>query len=368
MALSSVCPGSTAAGAGYTGAVPPRIRSHLTVFAFFTAVGLSLTLYRYLEVVASREHISFWEPFIWEITGAWTAALLFFPVARFARRFPLLRGHLLTRVPLHCGVLLAYSVVHTSMLWASRSFLYPRVGFGRYDYGIMTARYPMEFFHDAIAYCVIVSILYLVDSRIRAVQLEGKLATARLENLRLQLQPHFLFNALNTISSVMYDDPRKADRMISRLGNLLRNSISDAESQEVPLEREIETLQLYLDIMRERFEDRLGVEVDIADEVRRAKVPHLLLQPLVENSIKHGIDPQSHEVHVSIRAALEDGATHIAIRDTGLGLPGGTLRKGTGLSNTSERLENLYGREHKLAFENCTGGGLLVTVAVPYRL
>jgi LytS/YehU family sensor histidine kinase len=302
------------------------------------------------------------------MTGAWFAAPLFVLVARFARRFPFERGHIALRAGLHMAVLVAYSIIHTSLLWVSRVNIYPIVGLGHYDYGTMRARYPMEFFHDAIAYCVAVSIIYLFDSRVRSVQLESKLAAARLENLRLQLQPHFLFNALNTISSVMYESPRKADVMISRLSDLLRSSITDSEAQEVPLEREIETLELYLDIMRQRFEDKLSVEVRIAPDVRRAMVPHLLLQPLVENSIRHGADPRSSAVSVSIVAHRENGATRIAVRDSGRGMPNGRFLRGTGLSNTAERLEKLYGVRHKLAFENCVGGGLLVTVDVPYRV
>lgn len=352
----------------YTGSVKRRFRSGLPIFAFFTGVGLSLTLYRYLEFVANREHISFWEPLIWEMTGAWFAAPLFVVVARFARRFPFERGHLLSRGALHLAVLLTYSFVHTSLLWVSRRLIYAAVGFGNYDYGTMRFRYPMEFFHDVLAYCVVVSILYLFDSQVRNAHLESKLAAARLDNLRLQLQPHFLFNALNAISSVMYESPRKADIMIARLSDLLRASITDSEAQEVPLEREIETLELYLDVMRHRFEDKLSVDVQIAPEVRRALVPHLLLQPLVENSIRHGADPRSSAVHVSIVAARQDGTTHIAVRDSGRGLPSGRFRKGTGLSNTEERLERLYGVRHKLMFENCEGGGLLVTVDVPFRV
>lgn len=345
-----------------------RGRRVLTVFGFFTAVGVSLSLYRYLEFISNREAVSFWQPFIAEMTGAWLAAPLFLPVLYFARSYPFQRGRILQRAAAHLAVLLAYSAAHTSLLWTSRILIYPAVGLGHYNYGVMRFRYPMEFFHDAIAYCVVVSIVYLFDGRVRSAQLEGQLAAARLDNLRLQLQPHFLFNALNTISSVMYDDPRKADRMISRLGSLLRSSISDAESQEVPLQREIETLELYLEIMRQRFEDKLLVDVQVSEEVKTALVPHLLLQPLVENSIRHGVDPLSNAVNVKITAARENGTTHIAVRDSGRGLPLGHIRRGTGLSNTAERLEKLYGERHKLALENCAGGGLQVTVDLPYHV
>jgi two-component system LytT family sensor kinase len=351
----------------YTRAVKPRVESGLTVFGYFTAVGLMFFGYRYLEYVANREAVSPLEPFINEVvTGAWMAALLFPLVARFARRFRIDRFNWPVRLPQHACALAVYSLAHTSLLWGMRNALYPLFGLGRYDYGIMIARYPMEFFHDVIAYTLMVSILYTFDRHVRTAHLEAKLAQARLENLRLQLQPHFLFNALNTISSIVYEDPRKADQMIASLSDLLRATIADSEAQVVPLDREIETLELYLDIMRRRFEDRLSVDVRVEPEVQKALVPHLLLQPLVENSIRHGADPRSNRVTVTVNAERDGTTTRVRIRDHGRGLPD-ALRRGTGISNTVERLEQLYGAEHTLAFDNCEDGGLLVTVAVPYR-
>jgi two-component system, LytTR family, sensor kinase len=352
----------------YTYLVNRRIQTGLTIFGYFTAVGLLFFGYRYLEYVANREPVSPLEPFINEVvTGAWMAALLFPLVARFARRFPVQRSNWFPRLALHACALVIYSLAHTSLLWGLRNALYPLFGLRHYDYGIMVARYPMEFFHDVITYTLMVSILYLFDRHVRAAQLEGKLAQARLENLRLQLQPHFLFNALNTISSVVYENPRKADAMIARLSTLLRTTIHDAEAQVVPLDREIETLELYLDIMRQRFEDKLSVDVHVAPEVRKALVPHLLLQPLVENSIRHGIDPLSNAVTVTLTAERDGPNTRVRIRDCGRGLSEGKMRRGTGISNTAARLEQLYGAGHTLTFENCEDGGLAVTVAVPYR-
>jgi two-component system LytT family sensor kinase len=352
----------------YTVLVTRRVRSGLTIFGYFTAVGVLLFGYRYLEHVSNRERVSPFDPLINELfTGAWMAALLFPLVARFARRFPINRSDWITRVALHLGGLVVYSAVHTSLLWLLRPPLFRLFGLGGYDYGVMTARYPMEFFHDAVAYPVLVSIIWLFDSRVRAAQLESKLALARLENLRLQLQPHFLFNALNSISSAVYEDPRMADAMIARLSDLLRRTISDAGEQTAPLEREIETLELYLDVMRQRFEDKLRVEIDVAPEVREALTPHLLLQPLVENCIRHGLDPESHAVNVTVTAKREKGSTMLRVRDRGRGIPAGPMRRGTGISNTTERLAQLYGARHKLEFQNCADGGLLVTVTFPYQ-
>ena len=343
--------------------VRPRVRNGLTIFGFFTAVGLSLFWYKYLDFAARAEHVSWAVPLIEELTGAWSAALLFPAMAWFARRYPLR----LSNVPGHAAALVAYSSIHTSLMWGSRDLLFPALGMGAYNYGIMPLRFPMEFFMDTIAYCVIVSILHLFDQRVRASQLEAKLAAARLENLRLQLQPHFLFNALNTISSVMYEDPRKADAMICRLSDLLRSTLAESHAQEAPLENEVRTLELYLDIMRRRFEDKLTVDVRVAPELGKALMPQLLLQPLVENSLRHGVNPATNAISVTVTAERDGDALRLQVRDTGRGIPKGGIRRGTGLGNTAERLKQLYGAHHRLDFEDCEGGGLLVTVALPFH-
>jgi two-component system, LytTR family, sensor kinase len=348
--------------------VPRRLSTALKIFAWFTTIGLLLTGYRYFEYVSNHEHVSLFSPLINELfTGAWMAGVLFSFVLWFARRFRIDRSNWKTRLPLHFCALIGFSLAHTSLLWLLRPPLYRLFGLGAYDYGLMAARYPMEFFNDCISYTIGVTLIYLFDLYVRSAQLEARLSQARLENLRLQLQPHFLFNALNAISSAVYEDPRKADAMIARLSDLLRHTISDSSGQTAPLEREIVTLELYLDVMRQRFEDKLRVEIQIAPDVRDALTPHLLLQPLVENCIRHGADPQSNAVDVTVTAARESGSTLLRVRDRGRGLPQGGMRRGTGLSNTAERLAQLYGERHKLEFENCAGGGLQVTVAFPYQ-
>jgi LytS/YehU family sensor histidine kinase len=164
----------------------------------------------------------------------------------------------------------------------------------------------------------------------------------------------------------MYEDPRKADAMISRLSDLLRSTLADTGGQEVPLDHEVQTLELYLDIMRRRFEEKLSVDVRIAPEASKALVPQLLLQPLVENSIRHGLNPQTNAVDVTVTAERDGNVIRLQVRDHGRGI-NGNFKKGTGLSNTAERLQQLYGSEQKLQWQNCEGGGLLVTVAVPFH-
>jgi two-component system, LytTR family, sensor kinase len=196
------------------------------------------------------------------------------------------------------------------------------------------------------------------------------LARAQLHNLRLQLQPHFLFNTLNTVSSVMYEDVRVADRMIARLSDLLRVSLEQGAAQEVTLEREIEFLVLYVETMKARFEERLNVKIEADAQTRSAMVPPLLLQPLVENSIRHGADPLSSVVDVRVSARRENGTLFLEVRDHGPGMAvsgPAALRKGIGLANTAERLERLYGGSDSVDLHNAEDGGLVVTVKIPFH-
>jgi LytS/YehU family sensor histidine kinase len=267
----------------------------------------------------------------------------------------------------HFGILLAGSFVHTSLNWGLRLVLFPLAGLGHYDYGLMPTRYFMELPADVIFYTIWAGMTTLFYRQFRATQLEKTLAQAQLQNLRLQLNPHFLFNTLNTISSVMYEDVRIADRMIARLSDLLRSTLDRGDAQEVTLEREIEFLRLYVETMKARFEERLEFAVDASAETRGAMVPPLVLQPLVENSIKHGADGQSSKVRIEVRAARENGSLRLEVRDHGPGLVG--IRKdGVGLSNTAERLERLYGGTHRMNLRNADDGGLVVTLQVPFHV
>ncbi len=203
----------------------------------------------------------------------------------------------------------------------------------------------------------------------RTAQLETRLAQAQLQALRLQLQPHFLFNTLNTISSVLYEDPRVADEMIARLSDLLRATLRETGRQEVTLEEELRFLDLYVEIMRARFDDRLVVSLDVDPATRDALVPQLLLQPLVENAIRHGAGVNATAA-VDVRARREGEGLRLQVRDRGPGIAEAqseVIGRGVGLSNTAERLERLYGAAHAFALHNADGGGLAVDVTIPYR-
>jgi LytS/YehU family sensor histidine kinase len=267
--------------------------------------------------------------------------------------------------------------MHTTSNFLSRTALFHLLGLGEYRYGTLPTRYAMEFPKDLIIYFLLFSFLYLFEHyrgarerQLRAAQLEAQLADAQLHNLQAQLQPHFLFNALNAISSIMYEDLGRADRMISRLSDLLRRALHASRAQEVTLGEELELLEAYLDLMRARFAERLRVRIAIDDELRRAVLPALILQPLVENAIQHGAPHPPALAEIEVRGHREGDALVLEVQDNGPGLrrpDDDLIGRGVGLTNTAERLRGLYGPAAGLAWHEVPDGGLSVRVWLPYH-
>ena len=206
----------------------------------------------------------------------------------------------------------------------------------------------------------------------RAADLEARLTSAKLQALRMQINPHFLFNTLNSIAALVYVNPRAADEMLGDLSELLRRSLDSMEEQEIPLAQELEFIGAYLSIQQKRFGERLQVEQSVPDELRKALVPALLLQPLVENAIRHGIEPRRGPGLISIEAKLEDKHLHLIVRDNGRGLPGADsnspVRRGIGLANTQARLQGLYGQEQNFSFARAEPQGCRVDIHLPFHL
>ena len=203
-------------------------------------------------------------------------------------------------------------------------------------------------------------------------RLQAQLAEARLDALRRQLDPHFLFNTLNAISSLVERDPRGVRRMISRLGELLRHSIEGSAEQEIPLRKELDLLQRYLDIMQVRFQGRLEVARNVDDSALDALVPNLILQPLVENALKHGVDKVEGTGRIEVLASREGDNVVLRVRDNGPGVNGASHRPaspGIGLRNTIDRLEQLYGdaAHFELRSIDDGGGGAEALVRVPFH-
>lgn len=201
----------------------------------------------------------------------------------------------------------------------------------------------------------------------RQLQLEAQLADARLQALRTQLQPHFLFNALNTISVLMREDVDFADRILLQLSALLRRSLDSSEVYEVPLGEELAFLRSYLEIERARFDGRLSYGIQVPDALMGARVPNLILQPLVENALRHGLATRARPGRIEIGAHRQGEHLQLFVRDDGRGLPAGTIER-VGLSNTRARLHLMYAGEHRFELRNVPEGGVAAEITLPLRI
>lgn len=231
-----------------------------------------------------------------------------------------------------------------------------------------------QFFLTFLSYIALVSVYQawrnyrrFQERQLRMSQLETQLARAELQALKMQLQPHFLFNTLNAISTLVHRDPDKADEMITQLSELLRMTLDHGGAQEVTLEEELDFLQRYLDIQQMRFQDRLTVRLDVPTASLDARVPNQILQPIVENAIKHGLDARPGGGLIEIMGVRENGHLTLTVRDDGPGLQDTPAREGVGLGNTRARLRSLYGRAGGLELRNHRDGGLQVVLTIPQR-
>jgi two-component system, LytTR family, sensor kinase len=298
--------------------------------------------------------------------GFW---LLMTPVmAWWAEKFPLERPALLKNV----AVLLLLNVV-TELLYSSyrvklHHFVYP--DFPLHSFWGQSRNYLID--NSVIVawfFWAIVGIHHAIKAARKSQQREQELVKAQLEMLKGQLQPHFLFNTLNSISWLMREDVEAADNIMTSLGELLRTTLSVSASEEVTLRRELNILELYLTIERARFQDRLRVLVNADPETLNCNVPCLLLQPIVENAVRHGIARLDRPGSVEVRAACVGSELSISILDDGPGISSeSTCSEGIGLANTRARLEKHYGEMQSLRYTNRNEGGLIVEIRLPLRV
>lgn len=304
--------------------------------------------------------------------GMW--ALLTPPIFWLSWRFPVTRRNWFRRVPLHLAIGAAVVLATMlSMLFLHNQYAHPR-GTGHswtlvevsrqlilygYNYhllfylGILTAGFAFHFYRN------------LQRQRVAAARVQSQLTEARLQALRMQLHPHFLFNTLNTISSLTEDDPRAARRVIARLGELLRRALESTDEQEVTLAEELRFAELYLQIAGVRFGDRMRVEIDIEPGLEEAVVPNLILQPLVENAVEHGIAESFGAGVIRIEAERYGDDLHCRVSNSGPAIRNGII-EGVGLSNTRARLEQLYGSGGRLVLSE-TNAAATVEVVIPYH-
>ena len=244
----------------------------------------------------------------------------------------------------------------------------------RHMIGVLPAAVITRLIEFGIIYAILTAIELRRKYRTKQLELakmEGRLSSAQLNALRLQLQPHFLFNTLNTISSLMEFDKKSAQKIVSQLGNLLRTLLDQDKRNLVPLHEELEFIKSYLNIEQVRFQDRLRIEYDIDSHILDAQVPSLILQPLVENAIKHGFSKRTDEGHISVNCQKE-GQYHIrlTVRDDGEGSPKSQealLSSGIGLKNIRERLQLIYKNDCQFNIQSGKGLGFEASILIPYQ-
>ena len=353
-----------------------QVRRYLRVFGiastFATIPALSIVL-----VMVKQQRANFVEAFQHEGLYWYGWALLAPPILWAARRFPVDQSPRTRAICMH----LAFAVLAGVLQGVFSLGIYTLVGRPSYqppgDVSALAAVLlwvPFGLFF----YCMIATVGFAMDyhAKLRereqtAAELRALLVDARLGALRMQLQPHFLFNALNTVAMlVRQGDAQTSVRVLARLAELMRQLLDDEAPQEVPLNDELEFVSRYLEIERVRFGDRLHVRIDADDAARATPVPHLLLQPLVENAIRHGIARRAEAARLDVSALRRDGLLHILVSDDGPGIPPGWSladSQGIGLRNTCTRLQYLYGDDASLEITNAEGGGAVVKVVLPVR-
>lgn len=348
------------------------------IWATWTLFGLFFTSQFALQNQLSRNPVPFWQILTWQMVSGYVWFALSPLLLWLTQKFPFEAGKWKKSLSVH----LVASIVVAFFQQAVDTFFLTRLGYppNRQFASFLEAYKYFIYINlhlSILIYWGVVGIKsafnYYQKYRERELvtsKLEARLATSRLQVLKMQLHPHFLFNTLNAISELIYKDPESAERMIGDLSDLLRLSFEKLEVQEISLKQELEFLRKYLEIEQMRFQDRLRVEMEISPETLDASVPNMILQPLVENAIKHGIAPRSTGGKIEIGAVRNNGTLELSVCDNGIGVPFKdveNLSEGVGLSNTRRRLKHLYGEKHKFDLTNAEKSGLRVNLTIPFK-
>jgi two-component system, LytTR family, sensor kinase len=345
----------------------------VAVVVFWTLVGLAFASQFYLSSSLLGRPVSWVEATAYALADWYVWAVLSVPIVWLARRLPTEAGQHVRTALLHLGAALVCSflyVVLRSLVGVGHGWWVDEaVDFGEVFRPLLLKTFPF----NLLIYGVILSVAHAIDyyrkyhdRTVQALELEKHLAEARLQSLLRQLKPHFLFNTLNGIASLMHSDVDAAERMLIRLSELLRLTMNHAGRPLAPLRDEMAFIERYLEIERIRFRDRLSVAVAIEPAALDVEVPSLILQPLVENAIRHGMEPHARPGRLELTSRLVGRRIELTVRDNGTGMPAtGFTREGIGLNNTRARLAELYGDHHEFSLENHPEGGLIVRMSLP---
>ena len=355
----------------------PQLRRALTYGGVWTLLGFVFATQLYLAEQRFSSHPSTWgQALRSELPDWYLWGVLALVVRALARRFRIDRENWERAVPIHFGASLTLGFLHLVLATVVQAALR-----GAEPYPLLPKlvdNFAASYHWNLLIYWAIVALVHARDyardaqeQRVRAAQLEAGVAEARLQALTLQLRPHFLFNTLNAIAELIHEDPDAAERMVGRLADLLRRTLETDGAAEVPLATELDLIDRYLEIQAVRFQDRLQVRWEVASEARAARVPAMILLPLVENAVRHGVSTRPGPGAVGIRARREDDTLRLEVWDDGPGLAPVTQREprqGIGLANTRARLTQLYGSTHRFELVDGDPAGLVVRVSLPFRV
>jgi signal transduction histidine kinase len=359
-----------------------RWQAALIIFGGWTLFGVVFSLQSYLNSIYFGRPTTLYVNYVAWASCGYLWALLTPLILRIGRRFPIGKDSFAKNLALHLLFGAALSVFQIGMYiyvreWllgdSSRPFL-PLLAFQN--------MLVLEFHVNLLLYLTVLGLQQAfgyyrrfrereqraAQLKLEAAQLETQLARAQLDALKMQLQPHFLFNTLNTISVLIEEDATAANRMLMRLSELLRATLKSNHANEISLREELEFLRSYLEIEQTRFQDRLKIKIAAKPETLDARVPNLILQPLVENAIRHAVAPRAVETTVEICATRENGDLRMTVRDDGDGAAQKDFQSGgIGLANTRARLEKLYGAAQRFEISAAGAQGLEVAITIPFH-
>jgi signal transduction histidine kinase len=338
------------------------------IFAVFTIYILFCALQAGFRNLYSEQSRPWTDIFSLQIVWGYSWAVLTPFIVWLSRRYSISRRHFARNLLLHLGFGIVFASVHRVLyilfvpLIAPNALTIPNADLPRVFYFLYLI--SESFLDYSFILAVVQAIMYYGELQKR----EFRLHQAELQTLKTQLHPHFLFNTLNAVSALIYSNPKMADRTLAQLSNLLRLSIKSGKTQEISLKEELDFLRKYVDIQQTLLQERLQVQWNIDSETLDAQLPNMILQPLVENSIRHGIAPKKDGGCLEIGARRENGTLRLFVSDNGTGIsPEMKLREGLGLTNTRERLRHLYGDAFEFSLEPSPGGGSSACLKIPFR-
>ena len=340
-------------------------------------VGLSLTVFSFIALLWTVEtyffykfndvSINFWQTLNFSLKG-WLIWAFFVPfIIELSNKYPLKKSKWHFTVPIHLTASILFSFLGEMIIYIGSN---PNPTIRGYLVSFLNTSLMMIF-----VYWVITGISHLIEyqkknreQKLKTAQTETKLTQVQLKALKSQLHPHFLFNTLHTITGLMFEDVFAANKMVAQLSDLLRMSLDKPNQHEVILREELEFIELYLNIQKTRFKDRLQVELNIEKDTADVKVPSMILQPLVENAVQHGISPNIKIGRINIASKRENGFLILEVHDNGKGMDFHNENKfvnGVGIPNTLERLKQLYPGNHNFELKESPEGGLAVIIKIP---